>query len=82
MFNHTQKNDVEFRETLPLIWALSAFSVNARVLLRPLAPLLPTQLRCDWLPSLERARASGFDQAYGGVAGVRLRRCFPELNRK
>ena len=33
--NHSIKNDVDFRETLPLIWALSAFSVKARFLPSP-----------------------------------------------
>ena len=50
--NQSTKNDVHFWETLPLIWALSAFSVNAR--LRPSPPPRPppaTPLRCDWLPS-------------------------------
>ena len=37
--NHSTKNDVDFRETLPLIWALSAFSVNTR--LRPSPPPRP-----------------------------------------
>ena len=30
--NHITKNDVDFRETLPLIWALSAFNCQRSVL--------------------------------------------------
>ena len=37
--NHSTKNNVDCRETLPLIWALSAFSVNARF--RPSPPPRP-----------------------------------------
>ena len=52
MFNHTQKTmsifGIRFQPSL---------STLGFVLLRPLAPLLPTQLRGDWLPSLKRARA-------------------------
>ena len=51
--NHSTKNDVDFRETLPLIWALSAFSVNARF--RPLPP--PANPTLLWLVTFLEARS-------------------------
>ena len=74
MFNHTQKTVSIFGKLFLSSGRFQhSLSTLGFALLRPLAPLLPTQLRCDWLPSWKRARGQ-FDQAYGGAAGVHLRR--------
>ena len=62
---------IDSRETLPLIWAHSAFSVNARFRPSPPPRANPTSLG---LVTFLEARAGRFDQAYGGAAGVPLRR--------
>ena len=58
MFNHAQKTMSIFGKLFLSSGRFQpSLSTLRFVLLRPLAPLLPTQLCCDWLPSLKRARA-------------------------
>ena len=85
---HVSLQKQDFWETLPLIWALSAFSVNARFRPSPPPRPPPANPTALWLVTFleARTRAGRFDQAYGGAAGVPLRRWFPgkweQVNRK
>ena len=54
--NHSTRNYLDFRETLPLIWALSAFSVNARFRPSPPPSCQPHSVVIGYLPEdLRRA---------------------------